>query len=56
MEDLSFATPANITGMGSPTLPTENECGSGDICICNKKKMKSLKDYIKDKVKSKFQV
>jgi len=45
METLNFTVPANTTGMGNPTET------SGDMFVpCKKKKkMKSLKDYIKDK-------
>ena len=55
MEAPTFATPANTTGMGNPMAPGENgEVGSGDTFVANqmtkkKKKMKSLKDYIKNK-------
>ena len=47
-----FATPATTTGMGNPSMPGENgEVGSGDIFPTKKKKkkMKSLKDYLKEK-------
>lgn len=54
MCDINFATPANITGMGNQTLPGENgEIGSGDVLTPiekpKKRKMKSLKDYLKNK-------
>jgi len=47
-----FATPATTTGIGNPSMPSENgEVGSGDIFPIEKKKkkMKSLKDYLKEK-------
>ena len=55
MCDTNFATPANTTGMGNPSLPSEtsSEIGSGDVFAKAeqkpKKKMKSLKDYLKNK-------
>ena len=50
-----FVTPGQVTGMGNPTAPGENgEVGSGDMLTIKnpkkkdkKKKMKSLKDYLK---------
>ena len=53
METPDFATPATTTGMGNPMAPGENgEVGSGDVFTPmdkqkKKKKMKSLKDYLK---------
>ena len=58
MCDTNFTTPANTTGMGNPSLPSETaqEVGSGDIFVKveqkPKKKMKSLKDYLKGKKNS----
>ena len=55
METPIFSTPANTTGMGNPIAPEENgEVGSGDTFIGDeipkkKKKMKSLKKYLKTK-------
>jgi hypothetical protein len=54
METPNFATPTNTTGMGNPSAPGENgEVGSGDTFVANqtskKRKMKSLKDYLKKK-------
>jgi len=57
MEAPIFATPASTTGMGNPIAPGENgEVGSGDVFMINKqkdklkkRKMKSLKDYLKNK-------
>ncbi len=49
-----FATPSTTIGMGNPSLPSENgEIGSGDIFPMEKKKkkMKSLRDYLKNKKK-----
>lgn len=51
---LGFATPATTIGMGNLSMPGENgEVGSGDIFPTEtskkKKKMKSLKEYIKSK-------
>ena len=59
MEMPGFSTPASTTGMGNPIAPGESgEVGSGDAIAVSqdvkekpKKKMKSLKDYIKDKKK-----
>lgn len=53
MEIPIFTTPAVTTGMGNPSAPTETNTGSGDIFVKpnqkSKKKMKSLKDYLKGK-------
>lgn len=59
MEAPIFATPANTVGMGNPIAPGETgETGSGDIFMADKqkdkpkkRKMKSLKDYLKEKKK-----
>lgn len=54
MEINNFSTPCNTTGCGNPTLPTETECGSGDMFVPvekKKKKLKSLKDYLNKKLK-----
>lgn len=48
----NFVTPPAVTGMGNPTLPGENgEVGSGDVFVPvkKKKKMKPLRDYLKNK-------
>lgn len=51
MEIPIFTTSAATTGMGNPSAPSETNIGSGDtITVCEKpkkKKMKSLKDYLK---------
>ena len=49
MEINNFSTLCNTTGCGNPTLPTETECGSGDMFVPveKKKKMQSLKKYLK---------
>ena len=54
--EIPFTAPASTIGIGNPTLPTDNEVGSGDTFVTGeehklkpKKKMKSLKDYIKSK-------
>lgn len=58
MCDTNFATPTNTTGIGNPSLPSEtsSETGSGDFFVKPeqkpKKKMKSLKDYLKGKKNS----
>ena len=57
METPIFTTPANTVGMGNPVAPGETgEIGSGDTFMVNKqkdkskkRKMKSLKDFLKDK-------
>ena len=54
MEGTGFATPASTIGLGTPSAPGENgEVGSGDTFVSEqpkkKKKMKSLKDYLKKK-------
>ena len=54
MCDANFATPANTTGMGNPSVgETPQEIGSGDTFTpvegSKKKKMKTLKDYLKNK-------
>ena len=54
MESAGFATPASTIGLGTPSAPGENgEVGSGDTFVSEqpkkKKKMKSLKDYLKKK-------
>lgn len=53
METPGFATPASTLGMGTVTGPTDTAVGSGDtfqpIEKPKRKKMKSLKDYIKKK-------
>lgn len=59
MEIPGFATPGNTSGMGNPTAPGETgELGSGDVIGVQqtpkdrpKKKMKPLKDYLKNKKK-----
>ena len=52
-----FATPANTTGMGNPSLPSDDNTvvGSGDVLAGtvykekkpHKKKFRSLKNYLK---------
>lgn len=56
--EISFTIPSTTTGMGNPTLPTDTEFGSGDTLVTGeehklkpKKKMKHLKDYLKNKKK-----
>lgn len=55
MCDTNFATPANTTGMGNPSVgETPEEIGSGDVFTPiekekKRKKMKNLKDYLKKK-------
>lgn len=46
--ECEFATGMNTTGMGDVTLPSETEPGSGDMPVVKKRKMKSLKEYIKN--------
>ena len=48
-----IATPAKVLGMSGITAPTETTVGSGDLpnpLLKKKKKMKSLKDYMKQKL------
>lgn len=54
--EIPFTIPADTTGMGNPTAPTDTEVGSGDVLVSGeehklkpKKKLKPLKDYIKKK-------
>ena len=50
VNECDFATPTNTIGIGNPITPGENgELGSGDSfnIVKKKKKMRSLKDYLK---------
>lgn len=52
MEVVNFSTPTNTTGIANLSIPGENgEIGSGDTFNfkTKKKKLKSLKDYLKTK-------
>lgn len=54
MCETNFATPANTTGIGNPSIgETPQDMGSGDTLTPvekpKKKKMKNLKDYLKNK-------
>lgn len=59
METPGFSNPGNTVGLGNPAVPGENgELGSGDTFIPDKpkrkKKMQSLKNYLKRKKENKL--